>query len=184
MDHEKIKRLTAELISAIGEDPEREGLVDTPSRVSKSYDTLFGGYEKDPKDVVTVFDGEDYDEMIICKDIDFYSTCEHHMLPFFGKAYVGYLPDKKIIGISKIPRIIEIYARRMQNQERMTMQIAKAINDLLKPRGVGVVIKAQHLCMLARGVERQNAVITTSSFTDLFRSNPETRSEFLGLIKE
>ena len=184
MDHEKIKRLTAELISAIGEDPEREGLVDTPSRVSKSYDTLFGGYEKDPKDAVTVFDGEDYDEMIICKDIDFYSTCEHHMLPFFGKAYVGYLPDKKIIGISKIPRIIEIYARRMQNQERMTMQIAKAINDLLKPRGVGVVIKAQHLCMLARGVERQNAVITTSSFTDLFRSNPETRSEFLGLIKE
>jgi GTP cyclohydrolase I len=184
MDHEKIKKLTAELISAIGEDPEREGLIDTPRRVSKSYDTLFGGYEKDPKDVVTVFDGEDYDEMIICKDIDFYSTCEHHMLPFFGKAYVGYLPDKKIIGISKIPRIIEIYARRMQNQERMTMQIAKAINDLLKPRGVGVVIKAQHLCMLSRGVERQNAVITTSSFTDLFRTNPETRSEFLGLIKD
>lgn len=184
MDHKKIKRLTAELISAIGEDPEREGLIDTPRRVSKSYDTLFGGYEKNPKDVVTVFDGEDYDEMIICKEIDFYSTCEHHMLPFFGKAYVGYLPDKKIIGISKIPRIIEIYARRMQNQERLTMQIAKAINDLLKPRGVGVVIKAQHLCMLARGVERQNAVITTSSFTDLFRSNPETRSEFLGLIKE
>jgi len=184
MDHEKIKKITAELISAIGEDPEREGLIETPRRVSKSYDTLFGGYEKDPKDVVTVFDGEDYDEMIICKDIDFYSTCEHHMLPFFGKAYVGYLPDKKIIGISKIPRIIEIYARRMQNQERLTMQIAKAINDLLKPRGVGVVIKAQHLCMLARGVERQNAVITTSSFTDLFRSNPETRSEFLGLIKE
>jgi GTP cyclohydrolase I len=184
MDHEKIKKLTTELISAIGEDPEREGLIDTPRRVSKSYDTLFGGYEKDPKDVVTVFDGEDYDEMIICKDIDFYSTCEHHLLPFFGKAYVGYLPDKKIIGISKIPRIIEIYARRMQNQERMTMQIAKAINDLLKPKGVGVVIKAQHLCMMARGVERQNAVITTSSFTDLFRTNPETRSEFLGLIKD
>ena len=122
--------------------------------------------------------------MIICKDIDFYSTCEHHMLPFFGKAYVGYLPNKKIIGISKIPRIIEIYARRLQNQERLTMQIAKAINDLLKPKGVGVVIKAQHLCMLSRGVESKNAVITTSSFTKLFRTNPETRSEFLGLIKD
>ena len=122
--------------------------------------------------------------MIICKDIDFYSTCEHHMLPFFGRAHVGYIPNKKIIGISKIPRIIEIYARRMQNQERLTMQVAKAINKLLKPRGVGVVIKAQHLCMLSRGVERQNAVITTSSFTDLFRTNPETRAEFLGLIKD
>jgi GTP cyclohydrolase I len=184
MDHEKIKQLTAELISAIGEDPEREGLVETPKRVAKSYDTLFGGYQKDPKDHITVFDGEDYDEMIICRDIDFYSTCEHHMLPFFGKAYVGYLPNKKIIGISKIPRIIEIYARRLQNQERLTMQIAQAITDLLNPKGVGVVIKAQHLCMMSRGVERHNAVITTSSFTKLFRSNQITRSEFIGLIKE
>jgi GTP cyclohydrolase I len=183
MDRKKIQKLTAELLKAIGEDSEREGLIDTPKRVAKSFETLYGGYEKDPKDHITVFDGEDYDEMIICRDIDFYSTCEHHMLPFFGKAYVGYLPNKKIIGISKIPRIIEIYARRLQNQERMTMQIAKSINDLLKPKGVGVVIKAQHLCMLSRGVERQNAVITTSSFTKLFRTNPETRSEFLGLIK-
>jgi GTP cyclohydrolase I len=184
MDRKKIQKLTAELLKAIGEDSEREGLIDTPRRVSKSYEMLYGGYQKDPKDHITVFDGEDYDEMIICKDIDFYSTCEHHMLPFFGKAHVGYIPNKKIIGISKIPRIIEIYARRLQNQERLTMQIAKAINKLLKPRGVGVVIKAQHLCMLSRGVERQNAVITTSSFTDLFRSNPVTRSEFLGLIKD
>jgi GTP cyclohydrolase I len=183
MDRKKIQKLTAELIKAIGENPEREGLIDTPKRVSKSFEMLYGGYQKDPKDHITVFDGEDYDEMIICKDIDFYSTCEHHMLPFFGRAHVGYIPNKKIIGISKIPRIIEIYARRMQNQERLTMQVAKAINELLKPRGVGVVIKAQHLCMLSRGVERPNAVITTSSFTDLFRSNPETRAEFLGLIK-
>jgi len=184
MDKKKIQELTSELIKAISEDPEREGLIDTPRRVSKSFEMLYGGYQKDPKDHITVFDGEDYDEMIICKDIDFYSTCEHHMLPFFGKAYVGYLPNKKIIGISKIPRIIEIYARRLQNQERLTMQIAKAINNLLKPKGVGVVINAQHLCMLSRGVERQNAVITTSSFTKLFRTNPETRSEFLGLIKD
>ena len=184
MNRDKIKKLTAELIRAIGENPDREGLVNTPSRVAKSYDTLFGGYDRNPKDLATVFDGEDYDEMIICKDIDFYSTCEHHMLPFFGKAYVGYLPNKKIIGISKLPRIIEIYARRLQNQERLTMQVAQAITDLLKPKGVGVVIKAQHLCMLSRGVERQNAVITTSSFTKLFRTNQITRAEFLGLIKD
>ena len=184
MNRIKIQKLIKEMIQAIGEDPEREGLNDTPKRVSKSFETLYGGYKKNPKDLITLFDGEDYDEMIICKDIDFYSTCEHHMLPFFGEVYVGYLPNKKIIGISKIPRIIEIYARRLQNQERMTMQIAKSINDLLKPKGVGVVIKAQHLCMLSRGVERQNAVITTSSFTKLFRTNPETRSEFLGLIRE
>ncbi len=183
MNSKKIEKITAELIRAIGEDSNREGLKDTPSRVARSFETLYGGYQKDPKDLITLFDGEDYDQMIICKDIDFYSTCEHHMLPFFGKAYVGYLPDKKIIGISKIPRIIEVFARRLQNQERLTMQIANTINDLLKPQGVGVVIKAQHLCMLSRGVERQNAVITTSSFTNLFKTNQKTRSEFLGLIE-
>ena len=120
--------------------------------------------------------------MIICKDIDFYSTCEHHMLPFFGKAHIGYLPNKKIIGISKLPRIVEIFARRMQNQERLTMQVARTIDSLLNPKGVGIVIEAQHLCMMCRGVEKQNTVVTTSSFTKAFRANEKTRSEFLRLI--
>ena len=181
MDRKKIQKLTAELIKAIGENPEREGLIDTPKRVSKSFEMLYGGYQKDPKDHITVFDGEDYDEMIICKDIDFYSTCEHHMLPFFGKAYVGYLPNKKIIGISKIPRIIEIYARRLQNQERLTMQIRDCIQEALNPLGVAVVIEAKHLCMMMRGIQKQNSVTTTSAFTGEFEKNA-TRSEFIKLI--
>jgi len=183
MDKSKIEKLMGELIAEIGEDPGREGLVDTPRRIAESYAKLFGGYDKNPEDVVTEFEGEDYDEMIICNDIDFYSTCEHHMLPFFGKAHIGYIPRKKIIGLSKLPRIVEIFARRLQNQERLTMQIAKTINDLLLPKGVGVVIRAQHLCMMCRGVERQNTVITTSSFTKCFRDNEKTRSEFLRLIR-
>lgn len=136
----------------------------------------------DPKDLLTQFDGEDYDEMIICKDIDFHSTCEHHMLPFFGKAHIGYIPNKKIIGISKLPRLIEIFSRRMQNQERLTMQIANTLKELLNPKGVGIVIEAKHLCMLSRGVEKQNATMTTSSFKGLFKENSKTRSEFLKLI--
>ncbi len=183
MDTEKIEHLIKELIAAIGEDSEREGLQETPARVANSFDKLFGGYQKEAADVVKTFSGENYDEMIICNDIDFYSTCEHHLLPFFGKAHIGYIPNKKLIGVSKLPRIVEIYARRLQNQERMTMQICRAINDLLKPRGVGVVIKAQHLCMMSRGVEKQNTVMTTSSFTDVFRANEKTRSEFLRLIE-
>ena len=182
MDKEKIADLAKALLVEIGESPDREGLRDTPRRIAESYEKLFEGYRQDPRDLVTEFDGEDYDEMIICRDIDFYSTCEHHMLPFFGKVHIGYLPDKKIIGISKLPRIVEIFARRMQNQERMTMQIAQTINHLLKPKGVGVVIEAQHLCMMARGVEKQNAIMTTSSFTNAFRNNQKTRSEFLKLI--
>ena len=182
MDKSKIEKIIFELIREIDDDPDREGLEDTPQRVAKSYDKLFGGYHKDLKGLVTKFEGEDYDEMIICKNIDFYSTCEHHMLPFFGKAHIGYLPNKKIIGISKLPRIVEIFARRLQNQERLTMQIAQTINKLLKPKGVGVVIEAQHLCMMARGVEKQNTIMTTSSFTDAFRTSEKTRSEFLKLI--
>ena len=182
MDKKRIEKLIRELIEELGEDPAREGLRDTPRRVAVSYEKLFGGYGKDPMELVTEFEGENYDEMIICKHIDFYSTCEHHMLPFFGKAHVGYLPDKKIIGISKLPRIVETFARRMQNQERLTMQIANTIDNLLNPKGVGVVMEAQHLCMMCRGVEKQNAVMTTSSFTKAFRTSEKTRSEFLRLI--
>lgn len=182
MDKGRIEKLIRELIEEVGEDPAREGLRDTPRRVAVSYEKLFGGYGKDPMELVTEFEGENYDEMIICKHIDFYSTCEHHMLPFFGKAHVGYLPDKKIIGISKLPRIVETFARRLQNQERLTMQIASTIDNLLNPKGVGVVMEAQHLCMMCRGVEKQNAVMTTSSFTKAFRTSEKTRSEFLRLI--
>lgn len=183
MDTKKIEKATKELLKAIGEDEKREGLLKTPERVAKSFEKLFGGYDKNPEDILTEFDGENYDEMIICKNIDFYSTCEHHMIPFFGKVSIGYIPNKKIIGISKLPRIVEIFSRRLQNQERMTMQIAKTLNSLLKPQGVGVVVEAQHLCTMARGVEKQNASITTSSFTGLFKKKMKTRSEFLGLIK-
>lgn len=182
MDQQKIEKLVKELLQAIGENPEREGLAKTPTRVAKSFEKLFGGYEKEVKNIITEFDGENYDEMIICKNIDFYSTCEHHMLPFFGKVSIGYIPRKKIVGISKLPRIVEIFSRRLQNQERLTMQIAGTISKLLNPKGVGVVIEAQHLCMLSRGVEKQNSTMTTSSFTGLFRDNSKTRSEFLKLI--
>jgi len=183
MDGKEVEKLIRELIVKIGENPKREGLIGTPDRVAKSYKKLFGGYDEDPKKLIKVFDNEGYDEMIIAKDIDFYSTCEHHMLPFIGKAYIGYIPDNKIIGLSKLPRLVEIFSRRLQNQERMTKQIADTLNSLLKPRGVGVVIIAEHLCMKARGVEKQNCVISTSSFTGLFIKNLNTRAEFLNLIK-
>jgi len=183
MDSNKIEKLIRELIIAIGEDPDREGLENTPKRVAKSFEKIFSGYDKDSCGLLTQFDGENYDEMIICKDIDFYSTCEHHLQPFMGKIHIGYIPDKKIIGISKLPRIVEVYARRMQNQERLTVQIADTIYKLLNPKGFVIVIEAYHLCMRARGVEKQNAVITTSSFRGLFKANQKTRYEFLRLIK-
>lgn len=183
MNLERIEQLAKELLKEIGEDTEREGLKNTPKRIANSFQKIFGGYSKDPKEILTVFDGENYDEMIICKDIDFYSNCEHHMQPFFGKVHIGYIPDQKIIGISKLPRIVEIYSRRLQNQERLTMQIAKALADGLKPKGVGVVIEARHFCMMARGVEKQNTTMTTSFCTGLFKNNAKTRSEFLRLIE-
>ena len=182
MNQEEIKASIKNLLKNLGENPEREGLVDTPRRVSEAYKKLFGGYEKEPKDLVTVFDGENYDEMIICKNIDFFSTCEHHMLPFYGQISIGYIPNKKIIGLSKLPRIVEIYSRRLQNQERLTMQVAEALKNLLDPKGVGVVAKAKHLCLMARGVEKQNTDMITSSCNGLFKSDPRTRSEFLKLI--
>jgi len=183
MDKEKIEKHIKEILNAIGENTTREGLIETPKRVAKAYEKLFGGYTKDPKDILTTFEGENYDEMIICKSIDFYSTCEHHMLPFFGTVSIGYIPSSKIIGLSKLPRIVEIYARRLQNQERMTMQIANALEETLSPKGVGVVVEAKHLCMISRGVEKQNSSMTTSSFRGLFKKDEKTRSEFLKLIR-
>ena len=183
MDKRKIESLIQSLLQAFGEDPKREGLIETPQRVAQSYEKLFGGYHENPRQLLTVFDNEGYDEMIIARNIDFYSTCEHHMLPFIGQAWVGYIPDQKIIGLSKMPRLVEIFSRRLQNQERLTKQVADTLNDLLKPKGVGVVMRAKHLCMLARGVEKQNCEISTSSFTGSFKKNLETRSEFLNLIR-
>jgi GTP cyclohydrolase IA len=184
MDTTKIEKLIHGLISSIGEDVGREGLRETPKRVTKSYLKLFGGYQEDPKRLLKTFKNEGYNEMIIVRDIDFYSTCEHHFLPFFGKASIGYIPNDKIIGLSKLPRLVEIFSRRLQNQERLTKQIADTLNDLLKPKGVGVVLQAEHLCMKARGVEKQNCVVSTSSFTGLFIKNLNTREEFLNLIRK
>jgi GTP cyclohydrolase I len=183
MDTQKIEHNVREILSALGEDINREGLLDTPARVAKSYKKIFGGYQEDPAKLITVFQNEGYEEMLIAKDIDFYSTCEHHMMSFFGKVYIGYIPNDKILGLSKLPRLVEIFSRRLQNQERLTKQIADTLNDLLKPKGVGVVIKAEHLCMKARGVEKQNCVISTSSFTGHFIKNLNTREEFLNLIR-
>jgi GTP cyclohydrolase IA len=175
--------LVKQLIEKVGEDPEREGLKNTPRRVVKAWEKIYSGYKQKPEDVMTVFDGENYDEMIVVKDIEFYSTCEHHLLPFFGKAHIGYIPNGKIIGLSKLPRLVEMFARRMQNQERLTSQIATSLNELIHPKGVGVIIEAQHLCMMARGVEKQNSKVTTSSLFGLFKVNADTRGEFLKLIK-
>lgn len=183
MSQEKIEQLIKALLQEIGEDPSREGLKETPARVARSFKKLYEGYEEDPKKLITVFDNEGYNEMLIAKDIDFYSMCEHHMLPFFGKAYVGYIPNDKIIGLSKMPRIVQMFSRRLQNQERLTKQVADTLNELVRPKGVGVVLKAEHLCMKARGVEKQNCEIVTSSFTGLFIKDDRTRSEFLNLIK-
>lgn len=183
MNQPRLQKLIAELLKTIGEDLKREGLRGTPERVAKSYAKLLGGYKEDPKKLITVFDNEGYNEMVIAKDIDFYSICEHHLLPFIGKAYIGYIPQNKIIGLSKLPRMVEIFSRRLQNQERLTKQIADTLNNLLKPKGVGVVLEAEHLCMRMRGVEKQNCKITTSSFTGLFIKNLDTRSEFLNLIR-
>lgn len=183
MDEQQLKIAAQTIVNSIGDDPGREGLKDTPDRFAKACKKLYSGYARKPEDVLTVFDDEKYDEMIVVKDIEFYSMCEHHMVPFFGKAHIGYIPNGKIIGISKIPRIVEIFSRRLQNQERLTSQIATSLNDLLKPKGVGVILEAKHLCMMARGVEKQNAVVTTSSLDGLFKTNANTRSEFLQHIE-
>jgi GTP cyclohydrolase I len=171
-----------EILRLIGENPDREGLEKTPFRVAKAIQFLTQGYALDPKEVLSSAKfREDYREMVIVKDIEIYSLCEHHMVPFIGKAHVAYIPDKYITGLSKIARVVDIYARRLQVQERLTMQIKEAINDTLKPLGVAVVIEAQHLCMAMRGVQKQNSVTTTSDFVGAFERD-KTRAEFLHLI--
>ena len=183
MDKSKIELHVAEIIKLLGEDTTREGLLETPKRVAKAHKKLFEGYGKNPADIMTVFDDEKYDEMIVVKDIEFFSHCEHHMLPFFGKAHIGYVPNGKIVGLSKIPRIVDIFARRLQNQERLTQQIARSLMELVNAKGVGVVLEAQHLCMMARGVEKQGSSATTSAMIGLFKEKDNTRAEFLNLIK-
>ncbi|MFA6528480.1 MAG: GTP cyclohydrolase I FolE [Candidatus Gracilibacteria bacterium] len=172
-----------DFFKSIGEDSSREGLRETPKRVLKMIEKIFGGYGKDPRKIIKTFDGEKYDEMIVVKDIEMYSVCEHHMMPFFGRVHIGYIPNGKILGLSKFPRIVEIFARRLQNQERLTQQIADAIEDVLHPRGVAVIIEAKHFCMMARGVEKQSSNVTTSALRGLFKKKVNTRNEFLELVK-
>lgn len=179
-----MQSIVREMLIRLGEDPDREGLRATPDRVEKSLAFLTSGYGEDPRDILqkAVFE-EQYDEMVIVKDIDLFSMCEHHMLPFFGKCHVAYLPNRKIVGLSKIARVVEVYARRLQVQERLTQEIATAIMDTLNPHGVGVVVEASHLCMMMRGVEKQNAKAVTSAMLGAFRQRQETRMEFMELIK-
>ena len=172
------------MLIELGEDPDREGLLKTPERVARSYEFLTRGYRQDLEKVVNgaLFEAES-DDMVIVRDIEFFSLCEHHMLPFFGKCHVGYIPKKKIIGVSKIARIVDVFARRLQVQERMTKQIAQALMDILDAEGVGVVVEGQHLCMQMRGVEKQHSVMTTSSMRGSFRRSLATRNEFTRLIR-
>ena len=180
---DNIEKITKELLIELGEDPAREGLIKTPHRVSKSWKFLTGGYNQTIEQVVNdaIFTVDNQD-MIIVKDINYYSLCEHHLLPFMGKVHVGYIPDGKVLGLSKIPRIVDIYARRLQLQEQLTQQIAKGITEFLNPKGVGVVIEGEHMCMRMRGVQKQNASMQTSSMTGVFRNEKKTREEFLNLI--
>jgi GTP cyclohydrolase I len=172
-----------EIIKLLGEDTEREGLLKTPIRVSRAMQFLTQGYEQDPEEILrSAMFTEDYRQMVIVKDIDFYSMCEHHMLPFFGKAHVGYIPNKKITGLSKVARVVDVFAHRLQVQERMTTQIKECIQSTLNPMGVMVIIEAQHLCMQMRGVQKQHSITTTSDFTGVFREQ-KTREEFMSLIK-
>ena len=179
-----MKELIEKLLVELGEDPSREGLKNTPERVAKSMKFLTGGYWVNIEELVNdaLFEDPNTDEMVILKDIDMFSLCEHHMLPFFGKCHVAYIPNGKIIGLSKVPRIVDAFGRRLQVQERLTSQIASCLNDILKPKGVAVVVDALHLCMSMRGVEKQNSYTTTSSMLGAFKSNPSTRSEFLSLL--
>jgi len=174
-----------EIIVRLGEDPEREGLVRTPARVHKAFEFLTRGYSEDPESMLkNALFTVTYDEMVIVKDVEVFSLCEHHMLPFFGKVHVAYIPNGRVIGLSKIPRLIEIFSRRLQIQERLTTQIAETIQKVIQPQGVGVVIEARHLCMMMRGVEKQHSAAVTSSMLGCFRDEQETRQEFLSLIRQ
>lgn len=172
------------LIEYIGENPRSEHAIDTPKRVIKSYNEIFAGYKLTPEQALgTVFKADGYDQIVICKDIELYSTCSHHMIPFFGRAHIGYIPGKKVVGLSKLARLVEVYARRLQVQERLTQQIAESMHRILKPKGVMVVIEAKHLCMCARGVQKQHSSMVTSAIKGVFKK-PEVRNEFMELIKK
>ncbi len=180
-----LEGLVESLLKKIGEDPSRQGLLRTPDRVARALEFLTQGYQQDPKQILNgaVFD-ETYNEMLIVKDIDFYSLCEHHLLPFFGRAHIAYVPDGRIVGLSKLPRLVDMFARRIQVQERLTNQIAAEIERVLKPRGVAVVLEAQHLCMMMRGVQKQNSYSITSAMLGEFGYDEKTRSEFMQLIRK
>lgn len=185
MNTERVEHLIRELLIEVGEDPDREGLLATPSRVAKSYEFLLRGYNMDPaKSINGAVFTQDTNNMIVVRDIEVYSMCEHHMLPFFGRCHVGYISNGKVLGVSKIARVVECYARRLQIQERLTQQIARAIMDAIGAEGVGVVIEAKHLCMMMRGVEKQNSLMTTSSVLGSFHDSVATRTEFLTLISK
>ncbi|MBI5472180.1 MAG: GTP cyclohydrolase I FolE [Ignavibacteriae bacterium] len=186
MSHQaKLEGLVTDILKQVGEDPTREGLIKTPHRVAKAYDFLLSGYKKDIASVLNgaIFE-EKYSEMVIVKDIDFFSMCEHHMLPFYGKAHIAYIPKGKIVGLSKVPRIVEVFARRLQVQERLTQQIADTLYEYLQPEGVGVIIVAHHMCMMMRGVEKQSSLATTSAMLGVFRDDVKTRQEFLYLTEK
>jgi GTP cyclohydrolase I len=183
LNKEKFESLVRNVLIEIGEDPNREGLLATPKRVAEAYEFLTAGYQKDIDEVLNnaIFT-EKYDEMVLVKNIDFYSMCEHHMLPFYGKVHVAYIPNGKIVGLSKIPRIVEVFARRLQVQERMTQQIADTLEKYLQPIGVAVVTEAFHMCMMMRGVEKQNSSATTSAMHGVFKDDAKTRNEFINLV--
>ncbi len=180
-----MQNLIRHLLKELGEDPDREGLVRTPGRVEQALRFLTSGYHQDIDQVLNgaLFE-EPYDEMVIVKDIEMFSLCEHHLLPFYGKCHVAYMPSGKIVGLSKIPRIVDVFAKRLQVQERLTTQIAQTLMDVLEPAGVAVVIEARHLCMMMRGVEKQNTIVTTSALYGVFRDNLSTREEFMNLIRD
>jgi GTP cyclohydrolase IA len=184
VDHARAAAAVRELLLAVGEDPDRPGLQDTPDRVARAYAEVFAGLWQDPADVLATTFDEDHDEMVLVKDIPMYSTCEHHLVPFHGVAHIGYIPgeDGRVTGLSKLARLVEVYARRPQVQERMTSQIADALADVLKPRGVLVVIEAEHLCMAMRGIRKPGSSTVTSAVRGIFRDNPATRSEAMSLV--
>lgn len=183
VDGDIIAAAVLEMLKAIGEDPEREGLRDTPRRISEMYEEIFSGLDKNPVEELEVTFEENHEEMVILRDIPFYSMCEHHLLPFHGVAHVGYIPSSRVVGISKIARTVEILARRPQLQERLTSQIANTIMEGLNPRGVAVVIEAQHLCMTMRGIKKPGSIVVTSANRGIFRDRPETRAEFFSLFR-
>jgi GTP cyclohydrolase I len=185
LNKEEIAKYVHNILVEIGENPERQGLKKTPERVANAYEFLTQGYNQDIEAVLNqaIFE-EKYDEMVIVKDIDFYSLCEHHILPFYGKVHIAYIPNKKIVGISKIPRIVEVFSRRLQVQERMTQEICDTLEEYLTPRGVAVVCEGYHMCMMMRGVQKQNSITTTSAMHGIFKEDSRTRTEFLNLIAQ